>query len=151
MTSSRATELGRRLKAERRRRHLSLRDLSDELGISFNTLSRVERGHLPDLRNYQRIVDWLGVPVDTFLDDDADKPDTVELIARHLRTDQRLSPGAADELAGVFADMYTKLVSERPRIAVHMRSAKTFTPAAGTLLAEILTDMQTTLEAEAHR
>lgn len=61
MTDPHARRLGDTLKAERRSRRLSLRDVSDETGVSVNTLSRVERGHLPDLKNYQRLVNWLGV------------------------------------------------------------------------------------------
>ncbi len=142
--------LGETLKAERRKRRLSLRAVSYETGVSINTLSRVERGYLPDLKNYRRLVDWLEVPADTFLE--STQPDnpagTPDLVARHFRSDRSLSPEAAEKLTAVVRDMYSKLVSERPRLAVRMRSAKTFTPAAGTLLASILSDMQTALEAE---
>mgnify|MGYP000943708711 CR=1 FL=1 len=54
--------LGDALRGERRQRRISLRDLADEIGVSFNTLSRVERGHLPDLTNYNKIVSWLRAP-----------------------------------------------------------------------------------------
>jgi len=153
MTGPRTPQLGAMLKAERRSRRLSLRDVSDETGVSINTLSRVERGHLPDLKNYQRLVDWLGVPADTFLE--STQPEspagTLDLVARHFRTDQSLTPEAAEKLTSMVQDMYGKLASERPRLAVHMRSAKTFTPAAGALLADILSGMQTALEAEETR
>jgi transcriptional regulator with XRE-family HTH domain len=153
MTDPHAPHLGDSLKAERRSRRLSLRDVSDETGVSVNTLSRVERGHLPDLKNYQRLVDWLGVPADTFLETtQTESPaGTLDLVARHFRSDQRLTPDAAEKLTSMVQDMYNKLVSERPRLAVHMRSAKTFTPAAGALLADILSDMQATLDSEETR
>jgi transcriptional regulator with XRE-family HTH domain len=153
MTDSRTPHLGDTLKAERRSRRLSLRDVSDETGVSVNTLSRVERGHLPDLKNYQRLIDWLKVPADTFLE--TAQPEspagTLDLVARHFRSDQSLTPEAAEKLTAMVQDMYNKLVSERPRLAVHMRSAKTFTPAAGALLADILSDMQAALNAEETR
>src|SRR5258708_74024 len=63
-------QLGPALGATRRKRHLSLRDLADLIGVSLNTLSRVERGQMPDLKNYQRIVEWLELPADTFLETD---------------------------------------------------------------------------------
>lgn len=53
--------LGETLRTERRRRSMSLRDLAREIGVSFNALSRIERGNAPGLANYQRIVAWLGV------------------------------------------------------------------------------------------
>jgi len=45
MTDPRTPQLGDTLKAERRGRRLSLRDVSDETGVSVNTLSRVERSN----------------------------------------------------------------------------------------------------------
>lgn len=153
MTDPRTPKLGDTLKSERRSRRLSLRDLSDETGVSVNTLSRVERGHLPDLKNYQRLVDWLGVPADTFLE--TAQPDssagTLDLVTRHFRSDRSLTPDAVDKLTSMVQDMYNKLVSERPPLAVHMRSAKTFTPGAGALLADILSDMQAALHTEETR
>jgi transcriptional regulator with XRE-family HTH domain len=153
MSDPHTPELSAALKAERRKRRLSLREVSYETGISVNTLSRVERGYLPDLKNYQRLIDWLGVSADTFLE--ASMPEspagTLDLVARHFRADPGLTPEAAEKLTSLVQDMYSKLVSERPRLAAHMRSAQTFTPAAGALLADILSDMQATLEDEETR
>lgn len=143
-----AAKLGAMLKARRRAKRLTLRDLADEIDVSLNTLSRVERGYLPDLRNFQRIVDWLEVPAGIFLEPSSDELTTPEVIARHLRSDQRLSREAASEIAGIVEDMYRSLIEE-PRLAIHLRSAKTFTPAAGVLLSEILSDMQAALTASA--
>ena len=140
----RISGLGEMLRARRRQRRLSLRDLADQTGVSFNTLSRVERGHVPDLRNLRRIADWLEVPVEMFIGP-AGGTSTPEVIARHLTSDQRLSPQAATKIAELVEDMYHQLVSEQPTVAVHLRSAKTFTPAAGAALAEILREMQAAL------
>lgn len=138
------SRLGEMLRARRREKRLSLRDLADQTGVSFNTLSRVERGHVPDLPNLRRIADWLEVPVETFIEP-VESFSTPEVIARHLTSDQRLSPEAATRIAQLVEDMYRRLVSERPTLAVHLRSAKTFTPAAGAALAEILREMQSAL------
>lgn len=139
------SKLGAALKARRRAKRLTLRDLSDEIGVSFNTLSRVERGHIPDLKNFQRIVDWLEMPAEMFTQDEVSTP---EVIARHLRSDRRLSEEAAASIMSIVDEMYRKLVGERPPLAIHLRSAKTFTPAAGALLADILDDFQTAILAE---
>lgn len=153
MSEPQTPELSNALKAERRKRRLTLRELSYETGISVNTLSRVERGYLPDLKNYQRLVDWLGVSADTFFEttEPENSTGTLELVARHFRSDPGLTAEAAAKLTALVQDMYSRLVSERPRLAVHMRSAQTFTPATGTLLADILSDMQAALETEETR
>ena len=139
------SQLGAMLKARRRAKHLSLRDLAAETGVSLNTLSRVERGHVPDLKNFQRIVDWLDIPAETFLEATTDAVSTPQVIVRHLRSDPRLSSRAVHEIAELVEDMYHRLASDQPAIAIHLRSAKTFTPAAGALLAEILNDFRSGL------
>src|SRR3954462_6127554 len=138
------TPLGDALRSERRRKRLSLRDLADETGASFNTLSRVERGHVPDLRNLTRIAEWLDVPVEMFIEP-AGTATTPEVIARHLSSDQRLSPEAAGRIAEMVEEMYHRLLGEQPTLAVHLRSARTFTPAAGAALADLLREMQAAL------
>lgn len=116
----------------------------------MNTLSRVERGFVPDLKNFQRIVEWLGVSADNFLEGaSADvTPQTPAIIARHLHADSRLSDEAAEQIAGLVDEMYQKLANSRPALAIRLRSAQTFTPAAGVLLAEILSEMSAVLEAD---
>lgn len=138
------SRLGGVLKARRRERRLSLRDLSDQTGVSLNTLSRVERGHVPDLKNFQRIVDWLGIPAETFLAPTTEVS-TPEVIARHLHSDVRLSKEGALKIAELVEEMYRSLIRVQPAVSMHLRSAKTFTPAAGELLSEILTEMQSGL------
>ena len=134
--------LGAMLRTRRREQRLSLRDLAAEIGVSLNTLSRVERGHVPDLRNFQRIIDWLDVPAESVLAAEADLAATPEVIARHLRSDRLLSDEAATRIAKIVEEMYHELVGNRRPLEVHLRSAKTFTPAAGALLAEILHEMR---------
>ena len=138
------SQLGARLKARRRAKRLSLRDLADQTGVSFNTLSRVERGHVPDLKNFQRIVDWLEIPPETFFAPDEPASSTPQSIARHLLADKRLSEDAASKIAEVVNEMYGKLAKE-PLLAAHLRSAKTFTPEASAKLAEVLADIQASI------
>jgi transcriptional regulator with XRE-family HTH domain len=149
MSTPNRPQLGHTLRTARRRQHMSLRDLADLIGVSVNTLSRVERGQMPDLKNYQRIVEWLEVPADTFLetDEQGTSPDTLDLVLRHFRSDAALTPQAVEQLTSTVTEMYRRLTAQ-PRLAVHMRSARMFSPEAGSLLAQILADMQATLEAE---
>jgi transcriptional regulator with XRE-family HTH domain len=139
------SQLGARLRAQRRAKRLSLRDLAAQIGVSLNTLSRVERGHIPDLKNFQRIVDWLNVPAEIFLEPPTDAASTPEIIVRHLRSDPRLSSHAVDKIAELVEDMYDQLANEQQTVAIHLRSAKTFTPAASALLSEILSEMRSEL------
>jgi transcriptional regulator with XRE-family HTH domain len=146
MTKPDITTLGPTLRAARRSKRLSLRDLADQTGVSLNTLSRVENGHVPDLKNFRRIVDWLGLPAEQFLESPGGAS-TPQAIARHLRSDRRLTKEAASQIVEMVEEMYHKLVGEQPALSLHLRSAKTFTPAAGALLADILGDMQANLQA----
>ena len=59
-------DLGPMVRRHRSEHKLSLREASEESGVPFSTLSRIEKGRLPDLVNFQRIVEWLGVPVENF-------------------------------------------------------------------------------------
>jgi transcriptional regulator with XRE-family HTH domain len=139
----RASRLGAMLRSQRKARQMSLRDLADEIGVSFNTLSRVERGQIPDFKNFNMIVDWLGVPASTFLDPEPQKTGTPEVIARHLRSDPSLTAEAVEKIADLVTDMYRKL--SRPKLALHLRAHKAFLPEAGNLLGEVLEDMQNAL------
>ncbi|HTU38268.1 MAG TPA: helix-turn-helix transcriptional regulator [Acidimicrobiales bacterium] len=138
--------LGPILRARRREKHLSLRDLSDLIGVPSNTLSRVERGDVPDLKNFRRIVEWLELPAERFLEA-AGEASTPQIIARHLRADRRLPAEAAQQIMEMVEEMYHRLVGEQPTLSLHLRSAKTFTPGASTLLADILSEMQSNLQA----
>ncbi len=139
--------LGPILKARRREKRLTLRDLADIIGVSVNTLSRVENGNVPDLKTFRLILDWLELPAEQFLETEVAPTPTV--IARHLQNDPKLSPEAAEQLAQQFEAMYTTLLSEAPALSLHLRSAKTFTPKASAMLADILSEIQSKLLAEA--
>lgn len=115
--------------------------------MSFNTLSRVERGHVPDLENYRRIAGWLDIPTESFLDPASSTP---EVVTRHLRADKSLSIEATEIIAALVQEMYAKLARPpQAPLACHLRSAQTFTPLAGELLAEMLSEMQDKLRSDA--
>jgi transcriptional regulator with XRE-family HTH domain len=137
--------LGPMLRERRRKNGWSLRKAADEIGVAFNTIARVEAGHLPDLDNYRRLSTWLsgGEP--------AAEPDegTIAAIATHLETDPALAPDDAERIARIVRDMYEVLARPRAASAVHLRSATTFKPLAGKMLGELLDDMRARLEADA--
>ena len=47
--------------ALRTRGSMGIRAAAKEIGISPTTLSRIERGHVPDLRTLDKVCDWIGV------------------------------------------------------------------------------------------
>ena len=61
------SELGALVAAERSRRGLSLREAAADVGMPFNTLARVEKGHVPDLPKFKRLVDWCGADIASVL------------------------------------------------------------------------------------
>lgn len=135
-------QLGGLVRERRERESLTLRAAAEQAEVSFNTLSRVERGHIPDLPTFHRIVAWLGEDPGRFFSvARVNHRPTPEVIAEHLRTDPRLNGHAAETIAALVRDLYTNLVT-RNRVAVHLRAAKTFEPEAARVLAGILRDVE---------
>ena len=102
--------LGRQLSEKRGER--GIREVSKEIGISPATLSRVERGFLPDVETFGKICRWLkldpreilGVPT---------TPQTAPKIGVHFRKDQVLAPKTAHALAQmILAAQRAILISE---------------------------------------
>ena len=139
------SDLGKIVAVERARRGLSLRETAEELGIPFNTLARVEKGHVPDLPKFKRLVEWCGADINQFFELRERATATTEVIAHHLRADANLSPEAADRIAGLVKDLYKALANPQQIAAVHLRSAKTFRPLAAQKLGDLINDMNQVL------
>src|SRR3954463_11696955 len=86
--------LGRRVTEKRGTQ--GIRAAAKEIGISHATLSRVERGFLPDLENYKKILRWLGVESES-----PSTPQTQDTAAArvHFRKKATSSPETAQALA----------------------------------------------------
>jgi transcriptional regulator with XRE-family HTH domain len=89
-----------------RRGYLGVRDLADTIGVSAATLSRVERGKLPDIETFAKICRWLKVDPAEILEikefpergrREMSEPATT--IAVHFRADAVLDTQAAQDLA----------------------------------------------------
>lgn len=77
--------LARSLRKRRRVLGLGLREAARQAEVPPTTFSRVEDGRLPDLATYQRLVGWLGVSSDAFMQTRRVRLDsTPEIIAEHL-------------------------------------------------------------------
>ena len=139
------SDLGRLVAAERGRRGLSLRDAAADIGIPFNTLTRVEKGHVPDLPKFKRLVEWCGADIQQFFEIQEKTSATPDLIAEHLYSDRNLPPEAAQQIAGIVNDLYQALAQPQEVSAVHLRAAKTFRPEAARALGALLGDLQEAL------
>ena len=55
------------LDAQREANGLSWRQLALEVGVSASLVSRMGNGHRPDLDGFIALVQWLGMPAETFM------------------------------------------------------------------------------------
>ena len=138
-------DLGRLVSAERSRRGLSLREAAYDTGIPLNTLARVEKGHVPDLPKFKRLVEWCGADIQQFFETPGKTSATTDLIAEHLHADRNLPQGAANQIAGIVRELYQALVRPQQVSAVHLRAAKTFRPDAARTLGLLLSDLNEAL------
>jgi len=88
--------LGRKL-ADKRGEH-GVRETAREIGISHATLSRVERGYLPDLETFSKICKWLEIDPGQILGVKSDTK-ALERPSAHFRTERALKPETAKALA----------------------------------------------------
>ena len=139
------SHLGRLVSAERNRRGMSLRDAANDTGIPLNTLARVEKGHVPDLPKFKRLVEWCGADVQQFFETPEKTSATTDLIAEHLHADRNLPAEAADQIAGIVRELYQALARPQQVSAVHLRAAKTFRPDAARTLGLLLNDLNEAL------
>ena len=143
------SDLGPLVLVERTRRGMSLREAALAIGIPFNTLARVEKGHVPDLPKFKRLVEWCGADIRQFFEIQEKSTATTDVIAEHLRADRNLPPEAAERIAGIVTDLYQALARPQEIAAVHLRAAKTFRPDAARALGTLLGDMNEALMEEA--
>jgi transcriptional regulator with XRE-family HTH domain len=88
--------LGRKLVEKRGTR--GIRETALEIGISHGTLSRLERGHLPDLDTFGKVCKWLNIDPGEVLGVHS-QPGPISRVGVHCRKDQVLAPAAAHALA----------------------------------------------------
>jgi transcriptional regulator with XRE-family HTH domain len=138
-----------RVREHRETLGLSLRAAAADCDVPFSTLARVEKGHLPDLANFRRIVSWLGLAPEQFFQPPRLRTEnTPEIIAHHLSRDPNLSDAAAGQIAALVRELYNSLARPRQQMQVRLRAAPTFKPEASRLLGGLLSDMQDKLAAD---
>lgn len=99
-------DLPAEIRRVREAKHLSLKDLEKETGVSAATLSRLERGAgVPEIQVVQKLATWLGVSVRT-AGEEAQSVRTDEdlkrVISVHLRANKKLSANVARAIIDSF-------------------------------------------------
>lgn len=84
--------------AAAKRDDLGVRAAAKEIGISAATLSRVERGYLPDLDTFGKICKWLEVDPGQVLGVKPSSSSTPK-VAVHFKKQAALTPATAQALA----------------------------------------------------
>jgi transcriptional regulator with XRE-family HTH domain len=79
-----------------RRGPKGVRAAAEEIGISPATLSRIEKGHMPDLETFAKVCDWLNIDPAEYL---GTRKRDAPTAAVHFRKDRTLSPKTAQSLA----------------------------------------------------
>ena len=143
------SDLGPLVAEERKRRGMSLRHAAADTGVPFNTLARVEKGHVPDLPKFKRLIEWCGANIQDFFEPQQRATATTDIIAEHLLADRNLSNESAQRIAGIMKDLYQALATPQEVSAVHLRAAKTFRPDAAQTLGMMLNDLNEALLKEA--
>lgn len=77
-----------------------VREIANSIGISPATLSRVERGSIPDLQTFAKICDWLKIEPSDILGLETDQ-DTSVHAAVHFRKDHTIDEELAKSLANM--------------------------------------------------
>jgi transcriptional regulator with XRE-family HTH domain len=110
-------ELGDELRRRRKDLDLSLRDVEEITEVSSATLSRIERGSMPDLGIVAKLANWLGVTVQATgakprrEGSDEELKRTIEV---HLRANKKVPPGLAKTIADSF-DFVMRVELERAK------------------------------------
>lgn len=118
-------ELAQRVRAKRRSLGVTIREAAADAGVSAPTLSRVERGHLPERENLLRLARWADIRIDPLLHDKGLREEgasvhgpnatTVEAVELHLRADDNLSREDAEALSEMFRLAYGALAQKQSR------------------------------------
>jgi transcriptional regulator with XRE-family HTH domain len=90
-------ELGQRV--ARKRGSMGIRAAAAEIGVSSATLSRVERGHLPDSRTLGRICIWAGVDPGAVIGKGREKKATMPAVQVGFKRGQAFRAKTAKSLA----------------------------------------------------
>jgi len=93
---------------KKKRAGKGIREAAEEIGISAATLSRVERGNLPDLETFKRICKWVEVDPGQVLGYQP-AASSVAIARVHFKKDSAISEETAKALASLILDAQTEM------------------------------------------
>lgn len=99
-------------KIKEKRGDAGIRVTAEEIGVSPSTLSRIERGYLPDLEIFKLICDWLGVNPGDILGSRVETK-RVSLPAVHFRKEPTTKEDTAKHLAQMIIHAQAALEIQR--------------------------------------
>ncbi len=93
-----------------KRGNRGLREMATIICVSPSTISRLERGAVPDVVTFLAICDWIKMPPAELIRNmnSTHELDTCHSICAKLRTDKRLDPEIADALAVLIEFAYNQ-------------------------------------------
>ena len=102
-------------RVRQKRGKVGLRDTAKEIGgITASTLSRIEKGQVPDLDTFIRLCQWLGVNPSEFVKgvpgQSTGETSTPDVVAAHFRADRALDPQTAESLSAAMRALYEAAV-----------------------------------------
>ncbi|MFF0793895.1 helix-turn-helix domain-containing protein [Streptomyces spiralis] len=109
------------LDAARTKKEISWRQLAAEVGVSPSTMTRMANGNRPDVDAFLALVQWLGIPAETFMvdpeegsqEDRAEEPELMAQLAPLLRARSDLGADDVTYLEEVISAAMRRFASDR--------------------------------------
>lgn len=105
------------LDTRRTAKGLSWRQVADETDVSASLFTRMAKGKGCDSESYVTLTSWLEAKPQDFVEGDVgeptSRPETLDLIAAHLRADKNLNQESAEAIRTVLTAAYEQLSERR--------------------------------------
>lgn len=99
-------------KVARKRGSMGIRAAAGEIGVSAATLSRVERGHLPDSRTLGKICVWVGVDPAAVIGGGVPAQRTLPAVQMGFKQGQAFSAKTAKSLASLIIAAHNQFLEQ---------------------------------------
>jgi DNA-binding Xre family transcriptional regulator len=88
---------------------MGIRQTAGEIGISAATLSRIERGNLPDLETFKLICKWVEVDPGEIL---GYQPTNTSIVRVHFKKESAINENTAKALASLILHAQNQMLAE---------------------------------------
>jgi transcriptional regulator with XRE-family HTH domain len=93
--------LGINLAKFRNEKGVAIRQAAQEIGTSPTTLTRIEKGNIPDIETFKKICNWMDADPGAVLNSNSSSNIKTPTVAVHFRKPQTLKPEIASALANM--------------------------------------------------